>query len=78
MKRVYVLNNGGHDYRDAERFGGIVFCTEGSVNKWDVAQMYRELDDALLEAHADDYILLSSLTTLCSIAAAIMAGENGL
>ena len=72
MKKVYVLNDGGHDYRDAERYGQLVFCTTGSVNKWDIAQMYRELSDALQDANPDDYILLSSLSSLCSVATALM------
>lgn len=77
MKKVFVINAGGHDYSDAERFGELVFCTEGSVNKWDTAQMYREMSDALLDAHEDDYLLLTSLATLCSVAAAIMACQFG-
>lgn len=76
-KKVYVLNNGGHDYTDAERFGDIVFCTEGAINKWDIAQMYRELSDVLMSAHADDYILMTSLTSLCCVATAIMVEQFG-
>lgn len=76
-KKVFVLNNGGHDYTDAERFGDIVFCMDSVVNKWDIAQMYRELSDALMDASAGDYILVSSLTSLCCVAVAIMADQFG-
>ena len=77
MRKVFVLNNGGHNYSDAERFGDVVFCTEGSLAKWDISQMYRELEIALLDANADDFILIGSLASLCSVAAAIMASRFG-
>ena len=77
MKKVYVLNNGGQDYTDAERFGQLVFCTEGALNKWDIAQMYRELENILFQASKDDYIMIGSLTSLCAVATAIMANQFG-
>lgn len=77
MKNVYVVNNGGHDYSDAERFGQVVFCMQSSVGKWDTSQMYRELSEALADAKEDDYLVLSSLTSLCCVATAILADRFG-
>ncbi len=77
MKRVYVVNNGGHDYTDAERFGAVTFCTDHVIAKHDTAQMFRELNEALQDANHDDYILISSLATLCSIACSILAARFG-
>jgi hypothetical protein len=76
-RKVFIVNNGGHDYSDAGRFGEIVFCTESVIRKDDVAQMYRELKVALDTARADDYLLVSSLTSLCMVASAIMADKFG-
>lgn len=78
MKRkVFIVNNGGHDYSDAERFGEIVFCTQAVIRKDDVAQMFREIDEALSWANRDDYILVSSLTSMCMVAAGIFAERFG-
>ncbi len=77
MRKVFVLNNGGKNYGDAERFGDIVFCTQGSLDKWDVSQMYRDLEMALIDANPDDFILLDSLASLCSVASAMMAARFG-
>ena len=77
MPKVYVLNNGGHDYSDAERFGQVVFCSDHVIRKDDTALMYRVLNEALANAEPHDYILVSSLTSLCMIAAAIMAEMFG-
>lgn len=76
MPKVYVPNRGAHDYSAAERFGTLVFCTEGSLQKYNTSQMVRELREALKNSHSDDYILLTSLTTLCSIACAIFAAQH--
>lgn len=73
---VYVLNKGAHDYSDAERFGKIIFCTDGSMDRYDTNQMYRELSEAMEMSMSDDYILLTSLTSLCSVACAIFAAKH--
>ena len=77
MAKVFIINKGSHDYSDAQRYGEIVYITEGSVNKFDVSQMFRECDSALASSEADDYILLTSLTTLCSVACAIFGRKHG-
>lgn len=76
-RKVFIVNNGGHDYSDAARFGEIVFCTDSVIRKDDVSQMYRELKVALSDAKADDYLLVSSLTSLCMVAAAILSDRFG-
>lgn len=76
-KKVYVLSDGGHDYSAAEKFGDIVICSEGALHKDDIAQMYRILSDAMYDAKVHDYILVSSLTSLCMVGAAIMSNNFG-
>lgn len=77
MRRVYVLNEGTHDYSGAEAFGEIVYCTEGLLPKRDINRLFLELDKTLSESSAKDLIMLSSLTSLCSVASAIMAAQHG-
>ena len=76
-RKVFVVNNGGHDYSDAERFGEIVYCTGNIIRRDDTAQMFRELREALSDANPEDYILMSSLTSLCCVATAIMVEKFG-
>lgn len=76
MPKVYITNRGPHNYSDAERFGELVFCTEGEVDKFDTAQMFRQLSTAFEDSIADDYILLTSLASLCSVACAIFAARH--
>lgn len=75
--KVYIVNDGGHDYKDAARFGHLVFCTKGEVDRYDTSLMYRKLCAAMEDANADDYILLTSLSSLCSVACAMFAARFG-
>ena len=77
MSLVYIVNKAAHDYSDAERFGDLVFCTDGALNRYDTSQMYRELYSSMKDSMEEDYILLTSLTSLCSIACAIFAHKHG-
>lgn len=77
MSKVFVVNQGGHDYSAASRFGTLVYCTKGELSKYDTGMMFRELVGAMQDSEDDDYILLTSLTTLCSVAAALFAYKHG-
>jgi hypothetical protein len=76
-KRVFVLNDGGQDYTPAKEYGELIFCTEGELNKFDISAMYRQLNNFLDGSDCDDYIVLTSLSSLCSVACAIMAAMHG-
>lgn len=76
-KVVYILNRGPHDYTPAEQFGSLEFCTSGSIDRNDIAQMYRECSSAMRDSQPDDYIVLTSLASLCSVACSIFAMKHG-
>jgi hypothetical protein len=77
MSYVYILNRAGHDYSDAERFGELIYCTSGSLDKLDIQQMYREITAAFADSESGDWIVLTSLTSLCSVACAIFSLKHG-
>lgn len=77
MRRVFILNEGAHDYSGAEAFGEVVYCTQGLLPKRDINRMFLELEPYLSESQPNDLIMLSSLTSLCSVAAAMMAVMHG-
>ena len=75
--KVFIPNKGFHDYQRAERFGELVYITEGSLNRFEVNQLARQCDEALRVATPGDYILLSSLPVISAIAAAMFAVRFG-
>ena len=76
MAKVYIVNAGAHDYSDAKDFGELIFCTTGSLDKFDTSQMFREVSEAMYDSEPEDYILLTSLTSLCSVASGIFAAKH--
>ena len=76
MKRVFVVNKSSHDYSQAENFGKLIFMSEGSLRRLSVSKMYRTFEPYIRASNKDDYILLSGLTVMCSIACAMFASKH--
>ncbi len=74
---IYVPNKAGHDYSSAERFGSLVFLTEGLIKRYNTNTIYRALADELNKAESQDFLLISSLSILNSIASGILAYKFG-
>lgn len=76
-RKVFIINDGGHDYSGAEGFGELIICSQGVVKKDDVHLMYRLLSDALIDAGPDDLLMVSGLASMGMVASAIMADQFG-
>ena len=76
-KNVYIVNRGGHDFSMAERFGKLIFLSEGSINRYAVTAMYRQFSDILSNSNSHDYILPTGLSMMNVIAAAIFSFQHG-
>lgn len=75
---VWVLNRGsGYDFSAAERYGTLVYLSEGPIPRYAVGGMYRLFNNALRDSRPYDYILQTSLTTMNSLAAAIFVKKHG-
>lgn len=77
MRKVYVTNRGGHDYSAAKRYGELVYLTEGEIPRYNTSQMFRAIEGVLKDSEQDDYILLTSLTTLNTVACSYFAHKHG-
>ena len=77
MKKVFVINRGCHDLSDAERFGELVFLSEGSINRYAVSNMYREFVQHLKESTKEDFLLITGLSVMSSLACAIFSRMHG-
>lgn len=75
--KVYITNRGGHDYTDAERFGSLIFLSEGFQNRFAVSSTYRNFIEGMVDSHESDYILVTSMNVLNSVASAIFARKHG-
>ncbi len=71
MPKVYVVNQGGHDFSTAERFGRLIFMTEGYQPKYSVAAALRRFQFCMQESKLEDWILLTGLSVLNCIACSV-------
>jgi hypothetical protein len=76
-KKVFIVNKSGHDFKDARRFGEFVYLSEGKMDRYAITSVYREFSSYLNDSDESDYILLTGLTSMCSIACAIFAYKHG-
>lgn len=70
--RVYVINDAGHNYEGAKKFGTLVYLTRGQVPAYSTTKLYRELSRKMKDAQSNDFILVTSLASLNAVAGWIM------
>ena len=76
-KNVWVVNRSTHDFSGAERFGELRFLSEGLLRKRNVAFMVRKFERALVCSSGEDFLLPTSLTIMCMIAAVCFVRRHG-
>lgn len=76
-RRVYIVNKGPHNFELAEAYGELVFCTDGNLDRTDLAQMHRIFSDVFKDSEPTDMLLLTSLSSLCSVACSVFAVLHG-
>lgn len=77
MPKVFVINKSAHDFSNAERFGELIYLTEGRQGHFNVNTVVSNFATLLADSKPDDYLLLTSLNTLCAIAAAVFSHLHG-
>lgn len=68
---VWVVNFAGHNYEAAEEFGRLEYLTRGYVSMGSLDRLFYTVAEAVAKTEREDYLLLSGLIALNSIAAAV-------
>lgn len=76
-RKVYVVNNSGHDFSPAREYGELIFLSEGMMNSYNLNKMYRIFAPILENSNPKDWILMSGLPQMNVIAASIFAYKHG-
>lgn len=74
---VYVVSKGFHDWREAMKWGNVIFLAKGQMDRLDSSAMLRLFLPVMSQAGPDDMIVLSGLTVMCSVATGIYAAKYG-
>lgn len=74
---VWLANEGGHDYKDAERFGRIMPMTTGSINPFNPDRLMVMISNRLRVAAVEDYLAVSGSPILNALALAMWLHRFG-
>ncbi len=77
MLRHVLSAQSGHDFTPAAEYGELVYITKGLVPRYKTNTIYRQVAEALSEAHEEDYLVISSLAIISSLASAFLARRFG-
>ena len=75
--KVFIINRGCHNFSAAERFGDLVFMTEGMVSRYAVGEIYRAFEEHLTSSTPDDYLLVSGMSTMLIVASGMLTQKHG-
>jgi hypothetical protein len=80
MKRkVYILNQTGHDYSGLEYFGDVSFVYDiKKINVFRLTDRIREINDRIENIDPDDYIVMSGYSILNSVMVSKALIKNGI
>lgn len=76
MAKVYIISKSSHDYREAEKYGKLVFLSEGRMNRFCTNNIARQFEELMRESNPEDYILQTGLTVMNMIATAIFVAKH--
>ena len=72
MPKVFIVNKSTHDFSAAEKYGEIIFLSQGNMRRFSTSRAYRKYYKILNNSSPEDYLLLSGLPMLCIVAAFIL------
>jgi len=69
--KVFIVNRSSHNFTTAERFGTLVFMSDGPMNRYEVNNMARQFWSILKDSEPGDYIVTCGLSNMNIIACVI-------
>jgi len=76
-KKVFIVNRSTHDFSAAGKFGELIFMSEGNIPRLAASKMCRLFKPFIEESSQTDYILLTSMTIMCTLACGMFAAKHG-
>ncbi len=77
---VYVVNLSDMDFKDAEKFGTLVYMTQGFIRltpQHEMEKLYSRLRSFITKAENTDYLILSGNNLVCGIALLLWTSYHG-
>jgi hypothetical protein len=76
MAKVYIVNRSFHDFSAAERYGKLIFLSEGPMDRFAVNDMARQFEPFLKDSSPEDYIVPCALASMNIVACSMFATKH--
>ena len=77
LKKVFVVNDSGHDFAQAKVYGELTTLSHGLVDRFNVMAMLRTFEPVLENSSPEDYILHTGPGVMSAVACAVFAAKHG-
>jgi predicted ATPase len=74
MPKVYIVNDLNHDFYKAEKFGKLVYITEGKMPIFKTDVIRTLMQNKMKDFNEDDYLLVTGPALMCIMATLIVVG----
>lgn len=75
-RKVFIVNKSCHDYTPAEEYGQVTFMSNGNFERFNVTKMFREFQPFLDNSTPEDYLLLTGMAVMNSVACAMFSARH--
>ena len=72
-RKIYVVAKGLHSWDLAAEYGELIFLSTAPIGRTGISNMTRLFAPVLANSQPDDYILITGLSVMCSIACTLFA-----
>ncbi len=76
MPHIYIVNKGCHDYSAAQEYGDLVYLSRDMYSRFSTGKIFRVFREAMRGSSPEDYILISGLSVMSSIACSVFAAKH--
>jgi len=77
MNKVFIVNHSAHNFSAADKYGEVIFLSEGPMNRYAVNNMVRQFTKRMEDSCEKDYLVPCSLNMMNSIASSIFSFKHG-
>lgn len=77
MRKVFIVNDSGHDFSAAEKFGELIVMSTGLLDKYNLTGMKRRFEPHILTSKPTDYILHTGPSVMSALACSMFTALHG-
>jgi hypothetical protein len=77
MRKVLIVNDSGHDFSLAEKYGQLTIMSKGLIDRYNITGMKRAFDQHIEASGPEDFILHTGPGVMSAVACSMFASKHG-